>query len=173
MFREYYKNLEQTQNSKFTYKGKEYFDTGTRGILYENGYFKLTGRKSRFYIISSLDKVYCDKVQNAMSSIDCIDEVVFVQKPDSEMLFTGKAFIVLKKGYEKTEETKQQIIKLCKMPISLSNGEVINLKEFEIPASIEFLDKLPLTKADKIDYKILEEMAEKEYVEESKKLVLR
>ena len=35
----------------------------------------------------------------------------------------------------------------------------MQLKLFEVPESITFLDKFPLTEADKVDYKLLEKMA--------------
>ena len=41
-------------------------------------------------------------------------------------------------------------------------GETIQLKPFEVPESITFLDSLPKTLADKVDYKLLEKMAKEE-----------
>ena len=58
----------------------------------------------------------------------------------------------------------------CYKPIYNSvTGETIQLKPFEVPESIEFLDKLPLTKADKVNYVLLEEMAKEEAEHKTKK----
>ena len=146
------------------YKGKEYFKTGTLGLLDEDGFFTLTGRVSRFYIVSSLDKVHCDNVQNIISLIDVVENVCLVGKPDDDMLFTGKAFIVLKPNVPKTEETKKYIISECEKQFINQNGKRVQLKPYEIPASITFLDELPRNKlSDKIDYKLLNKLAEEEY----------
>ena len=44
-----------------------------------------------------------------------------------------------------------------------TNNEIIQLNSFEVPTSIDFVDKIDLTEADKIDYKKYEKMAEEEY----------
>ena len=161
VFKKYYNNSKATMDAKFEYKNKTYFKTGTRGILYENGYFKLTGRDSRYYIISTLNKVYCDRVQLLMSYIDEIEDVAFVSKPDEEMLFVGIAYVVLKKGLTPTKEIKERIYEKCKKTLVSPNGDEVQLKENEIPVEIVFVNELPRTKADKIDYNELEEKAKK------------
>lgn len=173
VFKEYYKEPKLTQDSKFIYKGNTYFKTGTRGKIDKEGYFTLTGRDSRYYIISTLNKVYCDRVQLIMSRIDCIEAVAIVEKPDKEMLFTNKAFIVLKEGIKASEAIKKYILRKCTETLKLENGEDVELKEYEIPSSIEFVEKLPRTKADKIDYNVLKENAINEYKEEQHILKLK
>lgn len=174
VFKEYFKEPELTKEAKFVYKGKEYLKTGTRGFLDEEGYFTLTGRDSRFYIMSTLNKVYCDRVQLIMSSIDVIDSVTVVKKPDDEMLFTAKAYIVLKDGILPTKETEAYIKQKCTETIILANGEEAQLKPYEIPTSIDFIEKVPRTVADKINYPLLEKQAVKEYEEEkTKKRILK
>ena len=178
VFKEYFKEPLLTEQANFYYKVKEYFRTGTRGILDKEGYFTLTGRDSRFYIISTLNKIYCDYVQNIMSIIDVIDSCAVVKKPNDEMLYTGKAFVVLKNGIEPTEEIKEYILSKCIEQLVSQNGDRFQLKSYEIPTSIEFVKELPRTNADKIDYPALEKLATQEYETEkhiqefSKKLVL-
>jgi acyl-coenzyme A synthetase/AMP-(fatty) acid ligase len=165
VFKEYYKEPELTKNAKFMYKGKEYFKTSTLGKLDENGYFTLTGRASRFYIISTLNKIYCDHVQNIMSLIDVIDSIAVVKKPNDKLLYTSKAYIILKKGILPCNEVKEYILQKCQEELKNDN-ESFALKPYEIPTSIEFVDKFPRTKADKIDYSYLETLAEEEYQNE-------
>jgi len=168
VFKEYYKSPELTKQAKFMYKGKMYFKTGTRGILYKDGFFNLTGRDSRYYITSTLNKIYCDRVQMIMSNIDVIEDVAFVQKKDDDLLYTGKAYVVLKQGIEASKDAKEYILEKCHQTL-YNNGEEMQLKENEIPTSIEFIDKLPRHEgSDKIDYKVLEEIALKEYEQEKK-----
>ena len=151
---------------------KEYFKAGTRGILDKEGYFTLTGRTSRFYIISTLNKIYCDYVQNIISLIDIVDACAVVKKPNDEMLYTSKAFIVLKPGIEPNEATRNYILNKCSLQLVSELGEKFQLKQYEIPTSIDFIDKLSRTKADKVDYIFLEEIANNEYSKE-KKLVMK
>ena len=160
VFDRYYNDYEKTHDSKFIYKGVEYFKTGTMGILNTDGYFTLTGRSSRYYIRSDLNKVYLEHIQNIMSLIDVIDSCCVVQKPDKDLLFTNKAYVVLKDGVLPTKEISDYIINMCYRPLYNSvTNETMQLKLFEVPESITFLDKLPLTEADKVDYKLLEKMA--------------
>lgn len=172
VFKEYFKEPRLTEEAKFKYKGKTYFKTGTMGKLDEDGYFTLTGRDSRFYIISSLNKVYCDRVQMIMGLIDCVESVAVVKKPDDEQLFVGKAYVVLKEGIEPTDEVKKYILEKCKEQLILaSTREKMQLKEFEIPASIEFIDYIPRTTAsEKVDYTLLERLAEEEYSKEKQNI---
>lgn len=63
-----------------------YFKTGTIGFIDSDGYFTITGRQSRFYIMSSLNKVYCDLVQRAISMIKIVKDCAVVAVPDKELL---------------------------------------------------------------------------------------
>lgn len=169
IFKEYYRNPELTKSVKFEYKGKEYFKTGTIGILDEQGYFTLTGRASRFYIRSDLNKVYCEHVQQIINNIECVDSCVVVKKTDDDLVFTGKAYIVLKPEFYPTQETIDYISEKCKERIkNIVTGEEIQLKDFEIPSSFEFIEKIPRNVGNKIDYNLLEERARIEYESEKK-----
>ena len=172
VFKEYYKNPELTAQAKFMYKGKEYLKTGTMGILDEHGYFTLTGRSSRFYIRSDLNKVYCEHIQQFINNIDCVDSCVVVKKPNDDLLYTGKAYIALKKGFEPSTGLIEYISKKCNERIrNIITGEDLQLKDFEIPSSFEFIDIIPRNKADKIDYQKLEEQARLEYETEKNKKI--
>lgn len=171
VFKEYYKNSELTSTAKFIYKGREYLKTGTMGILDEQGYFTLTGRSSRFYIRSDLNKVYCEHVQQVINNIDVVDTCIVVKKPDDDLLYTAKAYIVLKDGVLPTDDTIKYIYEKCNKRIkNMTTGEEIQLKGFEIPSSIEFIESVPRNTADKVDYAKLEKQAETEYENEKKSL---
>ena len=162
---------EMTKSTKFMYKGTEYYKTGNIGILDEDGYFTLTGRSSRYYIRSDLNKVYLEHIQNVISLIDVVDSVVVVPKPDKDLLFTNKAYVVLKDGILPTKEVNDYILDMCYKPfINKVTGETIQLKPYEVPESITFLDTIPRTKADKADYRLLEELAKEEAKLKEKKL---
>lgn len=174
VFKCYYNDEEKTKETKFKYKGREYYKTGNIGILDENGYFTLTGRSSRYYIRSDLNKVYLGHIQSFVSLIDVVEACCVVPKPDKDLLFTNKVYIVLKDGIMPTKEISDYIMSECYKPIyNSAAGETIQLKPYEVPESIEFLDKLPLTKADKVNYTLLEEMAKEEANTKIKKKELK
>lgn len=162
VFKEYYKNPEATKNAKININGKEYFKTGTLGFIDEEGYFTLTGRDSRFYITSSLDKVYCDRVQNLLYNFDEIKECAIVKVPDDEKLYVNKAYIVLNDNYLPIRETEESIRFKLDFPIKTYTG-TDTLKSCEKPTYIKFIEQLPRKEGtDKVDYNYLEELAIKE-----------
>ena len=160
VFKEYYKNPEATSKAKFMRDGKVYFKTGTLGFIDEDGYFTLTGRDSRFYIMSSLNKVYCDRVQMLISYIDCVKDCAVVKVPDEEQLYVNKAYVVLNDGYIPNESLKHDLELKFYSPIETLTGDKEQLKTYEIPSYIEFISELPRKQGtDKVDYSILEEDA--------------
>lgn len=165
IFKEYYKEPKLTKEAKIKYKGKTYLNTGAIGYLDEDGYFTMTGRASRFFIRSDSNKVYLEHIQKILSYLDCVEKCAAVPKPNDELLYESKAYIVLKNGYEPTEELKQKILKQLEQPIK-SGTKIEQLKNYEIPKTIEFVNELPYTKADKLDYKKLEEQTKEEYKKE-------
>ena len=171
VFKGYYKNEDMSRDTKFVYKGIEYYKTGNMGILDTDGYFTLTGRSSRYYIRSDLNKVYLEHIQNVISLIDVVDSCCVVPKEDKDLLFTNKAYVVLKDGVLPSLEVSDYIMNMCYKPLYNSvTGEMVQLKPFEVPESITFLDVLPRTKADKVDYTFLENMAKNEVKIKKKEL---
>ena len=172
VFREYYKNEELTKEVKININGIEYYNTGTMGYIDEGGYFTPTGRKSRFYIMSSLNKVYCDNVQNIISSFECVKDCAVVKVSDENELYVNKAYIVLNDGYEPSDEMIRKISELCYLPTVVANDRTTQLKSYEVPTYIEFVSELPRIKSsEKIDYKILEKDA-KEKLEQNRNIKL-
>lgn len=165
VFKGYYNNEELTEEVMFNYNGKRYYMTGNYGSLGEDGYFTMSGRASRFFIMNTLNKVYCELVQKVVCGIDVVDSCAVVPKPNAESLYKSKAFVVLKKGIEQNEELKQYIIQKSHEPYMEAEKEII-LKEYEIPESVTFIDKLPRTIADKVDYELLRKQAKIEYEQE-------
>lgn len=171
VFKGYYKNENMSRETKFVYKGIEYYKTGNMGILDTDGYFTLTGRSSRYYIRSDLNKVYLEHIQNVISLIDVVDSCCVVPKEDKDLLFTNKAYVVLKDGVLPSLEVSNYIMNMCYKPLYNNvTGEMVLLKPFEVPESITFLDALPRTKADKVDYNLLENMAKTEVKTKKKEL---
>ena len=174
LFKGYFKKPELTKDAMIEFNGKEYYKTGNYGNLSEDGYFTLIGRSSRFFIINTLNKVYCELVQNIISKIDVVDSCAIVPKPNKEQLFESKAYIVLKPGIEPSKEIEEYIKQKAFEPYIDSYGNSVSLKPYEVPYSITFLDTLPRTEgAEKIDYESLKLDAEEEYKKENNIKVLK
>lgn len=161
VFKEYYNDPKKTNETKLWFKNREYVNTGMRGFLDEDGYFTLTGRDSRYFIMSTLNKVYCDYVQNIISMIDVVESCAVVKKPDDKMLFRSKAYIVLRPGIQLNSRVINYIKQQCSKEFTNSfTGEKFQLKPYEIPVSFDFLETLPRKKdSEKIDYTLLEKDA--------------
>lgn len=172
VFKEYYKNPEETKKAKFTKDGKIYFKTGTMGFIDKEGYFTLTGRQSRFYIISTLNKVYCDHVQNIISNLELVNQCAVVKVPDDDMLYVNKAYIVLSDGINQSEEIKNELMEQFQKPIRTLAGDLEQLKWYEIPAYIEFVSELPRKSGtDKVNYDFLEKDAQNKINNKVKKKI--
>jgi len=164
VFKEYYKNPELTKEVKMVINGKEYYNTGTMGFIDEDGYFTVTGRQSRFYIMSSLNKVYCDNVQNIISAYEGIRDCAVVKVPDQDLLFVNKAYIVLDDTLTPNEETEKQIRSMLNHSVVAPTGRTVQLKPYEIPTYIEFVSTLPRKPGtEKVDYQLLEQDAEQKH----------
>ena len=146
--------------------GKEYYNTRTIGKLGKDRFFNLTGRESRFYILSDGNKVYCEKIQNFISLIDVVEECVVVGKPDDDNRYSGKVYIKLKDNILPDDNTRKHIFNEFNRVYLINDNEKIYLNPFEYPSSIDFVDNIILTEADKIDFKEYEIMAQEEYERE-------
>lgn len=163
VFKEYVGMPESTKESFIEYNGKRYYKTGNIGSLGRDRYFTMVGRASRFYISSVLSKVYCEMVQRVVAAIDAVDSCAIVPKPDKEMLYVSKAYVVLKEGFEPGREMEEYIIEKSALPFhDVGSNQDVVLKPYERPVSVTFLDKLPRTKGDKIDYETMAKMAAEE-----------
>ena len=157
VFKGYYQQEELTKSVKIKINGQEYYNTGTLGFIDEDGYFTPTGRKSRFYINSSLNKVYCDYVQNVIASFDCVKDCAVVPTPDEDELYVNKAYIVLKEEYHHQPDIIDYLKELLNQPTKVFDDRMTILKDYEKPKYIEFVTVLPrISGSDKIDYSYLE-----------------
>ena len=67
-------------------------------------------------------------------------------------LIENKQFQKFCELYERKSHLRATIIKELQKERKTFNGEVIQLKEYEIPKYFTVVEKFPRTKADKIDY---------------------
>lgn len=136
----YYNNLEETENVL----QDNWLHTGDLGYC-ENGIFYFAQRKGNM-IISSGVNVYPSNIEQVIETHEAVAVCAVIGIYHSYKMQVPKAYIVLKEGYESSEELKNEIDSLCRK----------NLNIYSIPYSYEFREKLPQTLLGKISHKELE-----------------
>lgn len=153
----YYNRPELTEEKIITVKGKRYVKTGDLAYVSETGYITLVGRAT-FFINNLPAKVYYEVVRMAVSKSDLVKKCYVVKGPDAKLKLASYAFVVLNDGVPKNNETRRTISKTAAESFYLGKHR-ITLKSYELPRKIVFLDDLPLTRANKTDFRKLEAMA--------------
>ncbi len=121
--------------------------SGDLGYMDDDGFFFFSGRKKRVIIISGYN-VYPVDIENLMDTLPFIKESCAV-RGTKEGKPLVKLYVSLKeKGDE--EDYKRQITEICEK----------NLSKFSVPRDIEFMDELPHTPLEKVDFMALQKKAE-------------
>ncbi len=147
----YYNNLEETGKVLKKHKdGRIWMHSGDIGHIDEDGFLFIDGRIKRMIINHHGFKIFAPQLEKVILQHPGIDKCCVVGAPDTEYQ-TGQvavAFLVFKEGCTVSEEELQ---KLC----------ADNLPEYYLVSRCVFVKEFPYTSASKVDYRKLEEMAEK------------
>lgn len=131
--------------SKFdSYFANGWYLSGDKAFKDKDGYFWFVGRADDV-IKTSGERVGPFEVESALVEHEDVIEAGVIGKPDEIRGEIIKAFVVLKPGVEKTEETKKKIMAYVKQ----------HLAGHAYPREIEFIDKLPKTRSGKIMRRLL------------------
>lgn len=151
----YLNNKKETDNVLKLHKdGKVWLHTGDLGYITNNGLIYFTGRIKRM-IISSGFNIYPSLIESVIEAYPGVDKCCVIQVPHKYKMHVPKAIVVLKKDVKPNNKIKKDLMKLCKN----------NLALYSLPSDIEFVNSLPKTLYNKIDYRKLEEEALKLYEE--------
>lgn len=132
--------------------GMTWVYTGDLGYMDEEGFVYFKGRAKRM-IVSSGYNIYPGQLENILDAHPSVEMSCVIGVPDSYKMHAVKAFIMLKPGVPKTQQTKDEIMDYCREHIA----------KYAMPREIEFRDELPKTLVGKVAYRVLEkEEAEKE-----------
>lgn len=153
----YYNRPELTEEKTTTIKGKKFVKTGDLAYVSETGFITLVGRAT-FFINNLPAKVYYEVVRAAIAKSDLVKKCYVVKGPDAKLKLASYAFVVTNDGVPHNNKTRRAIAKQATEPFNLGKRR-ITLKSYEIPRKVIFLDDLPLTKANKTDFRKLEKMA--------------
>ena len=143
----YYNNEAETNITLKHHKdGNIWLHTGDIGSMDKDGFITYKQRLKRMIITSGYN-VYPSQIEEVLMTHEAVLNVSVIGIPHPYKKEVAKAFIVLKKGYKKSDELKEELIKLCRK----------NLAVYSIPKEIEFIDSLPKTIVGKVDFNKLRE----------------
>lgn len=149
----YYKDPEATKNSW----RNGCFHTGDTAYVDEHGYIKYIGRNDDV-IKSSGYRIGPFEVESVLIEHPSVLEVAVTGVPDAKRGYVVKATIVLKKGYEASDELAHELQTFVKN----------NTAPYKYPRIIEFVDSLPKTISGKIRRTEIREKDREKYSLENK-----
>jgi fatty-acyl-CoA synthase len=144
----YFENEEATEEA---FEGG-WYHSGDVAVWHPDGYIEIRDR-NKDIIISGGENISTIEVEQAVARHPAVMEAAVVSMPDERWGERPKAFVVLKKGQEATEE---EIIDFCKDHIA----------RFKAPATVEF-GELPKTSTGKVQKFVLRD---KEWAGQQKKV---
>lgn len=141
-----YRNNEKETNEalRIHSDGRIWLHTGDIGCIDENGYVYYRSRLKRL-IISSGYNVYPQHVESVIEEHPAVLNCTVTAIPHPYKIEVAKAFIVLRDGFEPSEQLKLSIKDHCAK----------NLAKYALPYEYEFRTSLPKTAMGKTDYKAL------------------
>ncbi len=150
----YVNDEKETENITMMYKGEPWIRTGDLGHIDSDGFVYLDGRIKRI-ILTYLDnlghKVFPSQVENVISKVDFVKSVCVVPKKHEQRKIVPVAYVILNDDSISTENAKDILFNYCKEHIS----------EYAQPYEFFIKKDFPLTSVGKIDYKSLENEANK------------
>ena len=143
----YVNHPEETANTLRIHEdGRVWVHTGDLGVMDQDGFIYFRQRIKRMIVTSGYN-VYPSQVENVLDAHEAVHLSCVIGVKDPYRMQRVKAFIVLKPGYEPTDETKASILEHCKQYVA----------KYAVPREIEFRDELPKTLVGKVAYRKLEE----------------
>ena len=126
--------------------GVKWVLTGDLGYIDEDGYVNFMGRCKRLIIISGYN-VYPGDIEKLLTELPFIKECCAVQGFDENEKKLVRLYVVADDTEAKGEEYKKAILDLCSE----------RLDRFSVPRDIRFIDALPRTRLEKVDFMSLTE----------------
>jgi long-chain acyl-CoA synthetase len=142
IFSGYWNKPEETENAL----QEGWFYSGDVGVMDEDGYITIVDRTKDMIIVSGY-KVFSVEVDEKMNKHPAIElcSSVGIPDPDRPGSELVKLYVLLKEGYEASQETKADIMKFAQE----------NLAKYKVPRFIEIIKEMPLTTIGKVDKKVL------------------
>lgn len=121
-----------------------FYLTGDVAVKDEEGYFTVLGRADDVLNIAG-HRIGTAEVESALVSHPAVAEAAAIGKPDPVKGEVLKAFVILKLGYEGSEELKKELVNHVRNEL----GPIVIISE------LDFVPKLPKTRSGKIMRRLL------------------
>lgn len=153
----YYKDEEETRKVLIRHSdGHLWLHTGDAGFYNENGKLFFTRRLKRV-IVSSGFNIYPNAIEEVLLLHPKVKRACVIGIPHPYKMRVAKAYIVLEKGIEASAKVRAELRILCKH----------HLAAYSQPKEMEFVENLPMTIYNKVDYKELEMIERRKYNEKN------
>ena len=120
--------------------------TGDLGKMDEEGFIYFRQRIKRMIVTNGYN-VYPSQIENVLEAHEAVHLACVIGVKDPIRVQRVKAFIMLKPGYEGSEELKKDILEHCSKYVA----------RYAMPRELEFRPELPKTLVGKVAYRVLEE----------------
>ena len=149
----YFMNEAETTAVLFEADGTQWLKTHDLATISRDGIIKITGRIKRIYSRLTPEKiqvrVYPMRIEESLIKNDLVRECAVIGVKDDVLAYRSVAYIILSDKTTGTNEAKKQLEHYCKE----------NLPDSHWPDEYVFVERFPITRAGKVDYRALEEMA--------------
>ena len=150
----YRNNPQETANTLMLHKdGNMWLHTGDMAYIDTDGFVHYKLRLKRM-IISSGFNVFPTQIEKVIEELDFVEKCITVAMPHPYKKEVPKAYIILKNGKEKNQQTETQIRMHCEK----------SLAHHSLPYCYDFVDTLPKTPYNKIDFLKLQNDSKKEVI---------
>lgn len=149
----YYNQEKETKEVLLEEDGSVWLRSRDLARINSDGIVQITGRIKRIYSRLTRDRiqirVYPMKIEEALQRNNLVQKSAVVGVKDDVLAYRTIAFIILSKKTTEPEKVKKQLETFC----------CTVLPDSHWPDEYFFLEEFPITRAGKIDYRTLEEMA--------------
>ncbi len=129
--------------------GSLWAHTGDIGHIDSDGKLYIDGRLKRMFVKNGF-KIFPGEIEEQILKCDKVEQAAVISVEDETNGFIAKAYVVLKDG---VLDNNDSIID------TINNNLKNTLYDYEIPDTIDIIEKMPLTGMNKIDYRALEKLS--------------
>ena len=147
----YFRNEEATSEKIWEENGVRWLHTGDLGLITEDGFFTVTGRLKRVFWRLGPDnqvlRIYPMSVEQVLDKYPGVEHSAVIGLQNSIDGYRPIAYIIPIAGADTI--TEDELLSFCHQ----------QLPPAAVPCEVRFIEKFPLTRSGKVDYRVLERMA--------------